>query len=50
MNWSTSKNRKFSSKIFPSFVHGSSHFSNKLCARPENFKNSTQDMCMSIWC
>jgi len=48
-NWSKSKNRKFSSKFFPTFVHGNSHFLKKNCVRPEIFKNSTEDMCRSIW-
>jgi len=33
INWSKSKNHKFSSKFFPTFVHGSSHLSKELCAR-----------------
>jgi len=51
INWSKSKNHKFSSKFFfPTFVHESSHLSNSFCVRREIFRNSTQDMCRSIWC
>jgi len=50
INWSKNRSHKFSSKYFPTFAHKSSHFSQSLFLKPKIFKNSTQDMCRSIWC